>query len=212
MIIIGAFLAYFVIHSWTASLGLKLWVARHWPAAVPYYRLGFNVLAVILALPLLLLMIRFPGQPLWQWQGAWFYLANGLALLAAAGFLVSLRSYDMSEFFGTRQVAAGSHDIHDQERFHISGFHRFVRHPWYFFLLVILWTRDVSTTQCAAYLMVSLYLAIGSRLEERKLLRYHGDVYARYRQRVPGLVPLPWKYLRADEVAALLAQHVRDVD
>jgi hypothetical protein len=34
-------------------------------------------------------------------------------------------------------------------------------------------------------------------------VRYHGEIYRRYRQRVPGLFPLPWKYLRDSDVQAL---------
>ena len=203
VIIVAVFIAYFVIHSLTASIAMKQWVARRWPQAVPYYRLAFNALALVLALPLLVLLFVFPGEPLWRWQGGGFLLANGLALLAVAGFFFSLKHYDMAEFWGMRQIRAASRDIDDQERFHISPFHRFVRHPWYFFLLVILWTRDLSTAQFTAYLMVTLYLVIGSRMEERKLIRYHGEVYRRYREKVPGLIPLPWKYLSADEARKL---------
>jgi hypothetical protein len=43
-------------------------------------------------------------------------------------------------------------------------------------------------------------------LEEKKLLIYHGDIYRRYMARVPGLIPLPWKFLTAEEAEALLKQ------
>jgi protein-S-isoprenylcysteine O-methyltransferase Ste14 len=52
--------------------------------------------------------------------------------------------------------------------------------------------------------MITGYFVIGSRLEERKLIRYHGQRYRRYRQLVPGLVPLPWKYLHAEQIQELL--------
>lgn len=202
-VIVASFLLYFILHSLTASLRMKGWVARHWPASIPYYRLAFNGFAIVSALPLLLLLVYFPGQPLWQWQGVGLWVTNGLALASGVGFILSLKAYDMEEFWGTRQVRAGSHDVHDQERFQISDFHRFVRHPWYFFLLVLLWTRDLTTSQFTAYLMLTLYLVIGSRMEERKLLRYHGEVYRRYRQRVPGLFPLPWRYLTRQQAKQL---------
>ena len=51
--------------------------------------------------------------------------------------------------------------------------------------------------------LLTLYFVIGSRLEEQKLLRYHGEIYRRYRERVPGLIPLPWKYLRESDARAL---------
>ena len=31
----------------------------------------------------------------------------------------------------------------------------------------------------------------------------HGEIYRRYRQRVPGLFPLPWKHLRESDVKNL---------
>jgi hypothetical protein len=51
--------------------------------------------------------------------------------------------------------------------------------------------------------LMTLYFIVGSRLEEAKLLAYHGAVYRRYRERVPGLMPLPWKTLTAHEAADL---------
>lgn len=201
--IIALFLAYFAIHSLTASLWLKQLVARRLPGLVPYYRLIFNALALLLAIPLVWVVWRFPGEPLWQWQGIAFYVANGLALLAALAFVYSLKMYDMAEFWGMRQLREHIAEVKDLEQFKISPFHRFVRHPWYAMLLVLLWTRDMSTTQLLTYTLITLYLVIGSRLEERKLIAYHGEPYRRYRARVPGLIPLPWKYLRAAEATAI---------
>lgn len=201
------FIAYFAIHSITASLWMKRRVAAHLPALVPYYRLLFNSLALLLAVPLAYIVWQHPGEPLWQWQGAAFYLANGLALLASIAFLYSLKMYDMSEFWGLRQMRGRVAEIKDLERFNISTYHRFVRHPWYSMLLVILWTRDMTTTTLLTYGLITLYLVIGSRFEERKLIAYHGEVYRRYRERVPGLIPLPWKYLDKPSADQLLAEY-----
>jgi len=207
IIVILIFLGYFVIHSITASIGLKQWVSVRWPTSMPWYRLGFNALAVVLCVPLLWILSVYPGEPLWQWQGWLFYLANGFAFLAMVGFIASLKYYDLHEFFGTRQLMGKVTSVKDLEAFHISPFHRYVRHPWYFFLLVLIWTRDMSTTQFAAYLMVTLYLIVGSRMEEKKLIVYHGEVYRLYCEKVSGLVPLPWKKLNPRQAEALLLKY-----
>lgn len=207
LIITITFVAYFAFHSLTASLWMKQWVADLWPRAVPYYRLAFNGLSLLLALPLLWVLYLYPGEPLWRWEGFGFYLANGLAVLAMIVFVMSLKAYDMPSFWGTRQLAEGQQSIGDKEAFQISDFHRFVRHPWYSLLLVVVWTRDFSDTQLLAYLLVTAYLAIGSRLEERKLIQFHGQLYEQYRRKVPGLIPRPWRYLRRDEAELLLQQH-----
>ena len=65
-----AWLAYALLHSILASFAVKDWVARRWPAAAPYYRLGFNIVAVVTALPLAWLLYAIPGEPLWRWSGA----------------------------------------------------------------------------------------------------------------------------------------------
>ena len=206
LIVGGVFLAYFVLHSLIASIMMKQWVAKHWPKVMPFYRLAFNILAVVLSLPLLMVMYLFPGEPLWQWQGIGFYLTSAIAMLAVIGFFYSLKYYDIAEFLGTRQLKEHIMSVHDQENFHISPMHRYVRHPWYFIALVLIWTRDVSTVQLLVYLLVTAYFIIGSRMEERKLIAYHGDVYRKYQKKVAGVVPLPWKILSAEQAEILLKE------
>lgn len=55
-------LVYFALHSALASLHAKQWVASHYPARLPIYRLGFNALALIMLLPILWLMLRHPAR------------------------------------------------------------------------------------------------------------------------------------------------------
>lgn len=199
-------IGYFALHSALASLAVKRSVAAARPKLMPYYRLAFNTLALLLLLPILWFTYRDAGPMLWRWQGIAAWLANGLALAALLGFWLSLKSYDMQEFFGLRQLQHHVRRVEDQEHFHLSPFHRHVRHPWYFFALVLVWTRDISATTLLSSVFITLYFVIGSRLEERKLLVYHGDTYRRYMARVPGLIPLPWKSLTAEEAEALLKQ------
>lgn len=200
-------IGYFALHSVLASLVIKRRVAAGWPHLMPYYRLTFNILASLLILPILWLTYRDSGSMLWRWQGFAAWLANGLALAAISGFWLSLKSYDMQEFLGFRQLQSHVRKVEDQEHFHLSPFHRFVRHPWYFFGLVLVWTRDMSVTTLLSSVFITLYFLVGSWLEERKLLVYHGDTYRRYMASVPGLIPLPWKFLTAEEAKVLLKQN-----
>jgi len=170
---------------------------------MPGYRLAFNVLAVLLLAVPLGLTLNGSGPWIWRWSG----LASGVAVVLSAaavvGFLWSLKFYDGSEFLGLRQFKERNTSVDDQEQFQLSPLHRWVRHPWYFFALVIIWTRDMNLEMLITAILMTVYFIIGSRLEERKLLRYHGEIYRRYREQVPGLVPLPWKYLRDSDVKTL---------
>lgn len=200
--------AYFALHSALASLPAKEWVARHRPALTPRYRLFYNGLAVALLPIPLYLLYRTNGPELWAWTGWAGWLADGLALLAVLGFLYSTRWYDMGEFLGLRQWRQQERAIKDPMRLRISPLHRYVRHPWYSLGLVILWTRDMDPALLVSVLAVTLYLVAGSRLEERKLLAFHGNSYARYQQRVPALLPRPWRHLSRKQARALEAEAI----
>lgn len=145
------------------------------------------------------------GPLLWHWTGIGYGIANTLAVVAIAGFFWTLRQYDGKEFIGLRQIKEKTTPVYDLENFQLSIPHRFVRHPWYCAALVILWTRDIHITQLITYGLITLYFILGSRLEERKLIQYHGDVYRAYQQKVPALFPLPWRYLTREEAAKLVA-------
>lgn len=204
-----AWVLYALLHSLLASLAFKGWVARRWPAAMPGYRLAYNAVALATLAPMAWLILGSDGDWLWRWEGLPAWCANGLALSALLGFAASTRHYDMDEFLGLAQLRARARHVDRAGGFAISPFHRFVRHPWYCFGLVLIWTRDMNPALLVSAVAVTLYFIVGSRLEEKKLLSLHGEAYRRYREHVPGLLPLPWKYLSAAEAAALM-QGTRD--
>lgn len=204
-VLAGSWLAYFVVHSLLASLWLKSWIAARFPGSQRVYRLAFNGLAVLTLLPILWLSFSAPGPLLWAWRGPAGWLANGVALAAGAAFVLSLKYYDTRSFLGLRQWTSRQQQVGDEEDFQLSPFHRYVRHPWYFFALLLIWSRDMSSATLLSAVLTTIYLVVGAWLEERKLLVYHGAIYRRYMKGVPGLLPRPWKSLSADDAARLVA-------
>ncbi|AYH42770.1 hypothetical protein [Azoarcus sp. DN11] len=206
-VLVTAWALYGLVHSLLASFAVKRVVAQRWPGAMRGYRLAFNGIATVLLVPPLWLTFALRGPLLWEWSGAWAWLANGLALAALAAFPSTTRHYDMGIFSGlTQWRAAPSPPPHEDGPLHLSPLHRIVRHPWYFLGLVILWTRDMDAARLASALCITAYLWIGAVLEERKLLVQHGARYARYRAAVGGLVPLPGRFLTRAQAEALLAE------
>ena len=207
---LGLFLAwgaYLALHSLLAARRVKAAVARRWPSWAGAYRLIYSVVAVVLLVPLLGFTLILDGPLVVDWRGPAWWLAQGAALAALAGFVLSLRGYNTGHFLGLGGRAAVTQEGNEPwEPLRITGFHRFVRHPWYFFGLVILWTRDLHLAGLVAAVAISAYLVIGSRLEERKLLSAYGTAYAAYKRRVPGLAPLPGRYLSRAEATELARQ------
>jgi protein-S-isoprenylcysteine O-methyltransferase Ste14 len=198
-----AWALYAFLHSLLASHACKTAFRQRFPAAFRFYRLGYNLLAVLLLLPPLWLLFAYQGEPLWRWPPLLRWSADVAALAAIAGFVWTTRSYDTGEFLGFRQVSENRTAVDEQPPMSLSLAHRFVRHPWYFFGLVIVWSREMNAAFLLSALALTLYVLVGSRQEEKKLLASYGAQYRSYRAAVPGLVPRPWRYLskqKADEI------------
>ena len=194
---------YGIVHSWLAGAAIKQAVAERWPGFSPAYRLVYNGLAVILLLPPVWLTWRYSGAPLWHWP---IWVAWPATLLALAGFAWSMVWYDGMDFIGLRQWRLGRQGQANNEKLSLSPLHRHVRHPWYALGLLLMWTRDLNAAWLVTTLVVSGYLIVGSRLEERKLIAIYGEAYRRYRERVPGLLPWPGRCLSVSEAETLLAE------
>ena len=191
-------LVYFVLHSALASDRLKASVAQRFPSYAPAYRLVYNLLATLLLIPPLLMMWLWRGELLISWSGPVQCLSVALTVLAIGVLLLSMRHYDGGHFLGIRQWRERHLSPEQSAGFVVSPLHRFVRHPWYFAGLLLIWTRDMDLMQWVSSVALTLYLIIGSRIEEARLCRQFPEAYPAYRKRVAGLFPLPWKILRRD--------------
>lgn len=73
-----------------------------------------------------------------------------------------------------------------------KGLHRYVRHPLYFGTLLMLWSVFFLFPSWPNFItctMITLYTWIGTVLEEQKLQKEFGELYVRYQQQVPMLIP-----------------------
>lgn len=192
------FVAYCLLHSWLASRRCKGWCLRRWPGLMPAYRSLYNLLAVVLLLPLVWLYLESAGPLVVHWSGWIGWLMNGVSIAALLGFVTTSGDYSMADFSGSRQWQQrhlGPQDPEQQAVLRLGRWHQRVRHPWYFLALVLIWSRSMDAAQLLLSVLATLYFVIGSRLEERKLIDQFGDAYRQYCQQVPGLIPLPGRYI-----------------
>jgi len=199
-----SWIVYGAIHSLLASDTVKHVLQRRFADHYRGYRLGYNVLALGLLIPPMWLLASYRGDALWRWHPPLSWLADGLALLAVGAFVWTLRYYDTAEFLGTRQWRNRHASGDDQAPMSLSPLHRWVRHPWYFLGLVIIWTREMNAALLVSACALSVYLVIGAHLEDNKLVARYGEPYRRYRARIPGLLPRPWRHLSKQDAEAIL--------
>jgi len=193
-----AWALYFIIHSLLAGNRIKRWLATAAPAISRNYRLLYNAVALVALIPPLALQWGLSGPPLLPVPEAVRYLLDAVALVAAATFVWTLRWYDTRAFIG---LPAAQPEMPGRTTLALSPLHRHVRHPWYFLALIVIWTRPLDAAWLVACLAITVYLVIGSRLEDHKLIEEFGEPYRRYCDRVPGLLPLPGRRLDAEEAA-----------
>lgn len=74
----------------------------------------------------------------------------------------------------------------------LEGIHKYVRHPLYLGTLLFIWGMFFifpMLNNVIAFVIITVYVLIAIRFEEKKLLAEFGDLYADYITRVPALAP-----------------------
>ncbi len=190
--IIVALIIWGFVHSWTASLSFKAFFEKTFSSgAMRFYRLAYNIFAVISFLPVLALVKILPDKTLYTVPAPWMYLFLLGQLVAAVGEVVGVLSTDVWSFAGLRQLV--SHPHLDDGKLVVSGLYKYIRHPLYTFGLLFIWLTPVmSVNTLTLYIGATIYIVIGAYFEERKLLREFGEAYAAYKEKTPMLLPTFW--------------------
>ncbi len=185
LILASSWLLFGITHSLLAGPTLDRLFGR-------YGRLAFNFIAVVMtALPFAVSALM-PAILLWE-EPSWLrYTRYGVSVTVVLAFLHTLKFYSIPGFLGLRV---------DAWSLTFSPWHRWVRHPWYFLSLIFIWTQTMTETWLVSALCMTLYLVLGSRIEERRILHHYPVSYAHYCQIVPGL--LPWRGCALDEATRL---------
>ncbi len=175
------------------SVMARKWFKEWWTRIVPKpLERSTYVLFSSLALILLFWLWRPLGGVVWSIEDPLGRIvlrglfAFGWALVLASTFLIN--HFDL---FGLRQVWLYLRGRpYTTLQFGTPGPYRLVRHPLYVGWLFAFW---MTPTMTLAHLLFSVattaYILLAIRLEERDLLREHGEAYEQYRRSVPMLVP-----------------------
>jgi protein-S-isoprenylcysteine O-methyltransferase Ste14 len=185
LVLAASWLLFAISHSLLAGTTLDRLCGR-------YSRLVFNGAAMVMMAIPFAISARLPAIPLWDEPNWLYWTRHGVSFAAVLALIHTLKFYSLPGFLGLKT---------ETWSLTFSPWHRWVRHPWYFLTLILIWSHTMTETWLVTALCITLYLIVGSRIEEKRILRYHPESYAYYCRIVPGLIP--WKGCALDEETRL---------
>lgn len=180
----GLWVVYYALHSYLALGSVKARI----PLSAQTYRLLYSAFS-----GLGLLFILFFGASL---ESSFIIAPSetttylGL-ILAGTGVLLikrAFRSYSFRGFMGFKKE--------DSTSLHTSGLQSRMRHPLYTGTILLVGGYLIFNpllVNLVTFISMMIYLPVGIRLEEKKLVAQFGKAYEDYRQQVPALFPNPFK-------------------
>lgn len=184
--LIVGWVVYFAIHSILASKTTKKICQKKMPFLFNYYRILYNIIAiagllVMVKITLSDINILLEVSMLLKIFSAIFFIF-GLIVLG-----IAFSTFNKKEFLGLEQVSGKSNN-----KLVVKGIYAYVRHPLYTGTILVLIGVFfyLPTISLAIFCIITfIYIEIGSRLEEKKLIEEFGNEYVEYAETVKRYFP-----------------------
>lgn len=179
---IGSLILYFAVHSLLAAARVKSYFQQY--IQPNDYRKIYNGISLFLLIPLVYLYISVEKIPLTD--TSWLRIIGIILLVVSLIlFFKCIPLYDWKDFLGFGTTA-------EQSMMVSTGLLAMVRHPLYLatILLTSGWALiDLHLWSFSTWLILLVYIWLGTRWEEQKLIASFGETYKDYRKKVPMLLP-----------------------
>ena len=185
---------YCSLHSYLISIRFTNRMTRLLKNYYAFYRLAYVMISFILLVPI----FKFKAQlnltdPVIVTYGFPLYIVRYVLISGSLlmFFWTFFFHYDSLSFFGIRQILdIGKTKTTDpSEKIKKTGLLGIIRHPMYLAVIIFLWCRTFRVSDIVVNIVLTLYILIGTRLEENKLVMEFGDPYNKYQHEVPMLIP-----------------------
>ena len=181
-------LAFFIQHSVMLRKSFRRWLAKFIRAE--YHGALFTIASGVV----LLILVAFwqkSAYVLATPQGIIRWLMRAVFILAILGSYWGFRALGSFDAFGLSPIL---NNLRGKDPpplpFIVRGPYRWVRHPLYFFCLLLIWScPDLSLDRLLYNILWSTWIIVGSVFEERDLLADFGESYRDYQRKVPMLIP-----------------------
>ena len=182
-------LVFFAQHSGMIRGPFRRWMARF--VRTDYHNALYTIASGFILLTLVIFWQRSPHT--WvALHGIPRLLVHAVFLLSFTGFNWGARALGPFDMFGASPILRRlrGEDPPPPMPFKVRGPYRWVRHPLYFFCLLMIWSCPELTPDRLLYnVLWSGWIIVGTLLEERDLVASFGKAYRNYQSSVPMLVP-----------------------
>jgi protein-S-isoprenylcysteine O-methyltransferase Ste14 len=180
-------IAYCTLHSVFADIHFKNQIQRFMGLWFKYYRPLYSIFAAITLI--LILWFQFSFYSWWLFKPT-FFLYTVAVIIAFAGFCIMLICIN-KYFYELSGLQAIQHSK-VKNTLQQSGLHKYVRHPLYLGTLLFIWGLFFNfplVSNLIAVTIITTYVLIGIKLEEKKLYLEYCESYIKYSKNVPKLIP-----------------------
>jgi len=185
-----------ISHSFLISNKVHGYVQANYPGLVKYYRILYNIFSGLIFLIAAAYGYYIADKPFFVFSGYYQIISVGMIIIALLIFIAGSIKYDLKTFAGISQLITKQKQIlvNDTNMLTITGIHKYIRHPYYTATFLLIWSRNLDMSALITNLILSLYLVVGTYLEEKKLTDYFGETYRIYKKNVSMYIPL--KYIK----------------
>ncbi|MBN2163247.1 MAG: FAD-dependent monooxygenase [Pontiellaceae bacterium] len=181
-----------ISHSWLLTPKGRRFMAKLVPLGIGS-KISMTVFVTLSSLQLFAAFVLWsPSGIIWWQAGAGLQICIGL--VAALGWLLLGKSMADAQLdlqlglVGWWAVFRNRKAVY--KPFATRGLYRFVRQPIYISFAILLWLTTAWTPdQLVLALAWTAYCVVGAALKEKRFIRYFGDAFRAYQQRVPFWFP-----------------------
>ena len=113
-------------------------------------------------------------------------LLSGICFLSVYGMFWGISTLREFDPFGLRNRKPKTKDISFQQK----GPYKWVRHPLYLFSIIFIWSTTTFTIDRIIFnVLWTIWILLGTWLEDRDLFNTFPDKYGAYQKQVPMIVP-----------------------
>jgi protein-S-isoprenylcysteine O-methyltransferase Ste14 len=185
----GLCLLFFIQHSVMVRKSFRRWLARSTPDA--YVSAIYAICSSLVLLAVVIFWQR-SASALIEPNGVYRIPFHAVFLLSLVGFVWGVRALKSFDPFGITPIRHHLQGTEPKpERFIVAGPYRWVRHPLYLFMILIIWAcPDLTLDRLLFNLLWTTWIVtVGTIMEERDLVAEFGNIYREYQRKVPMLIP-----------------------